>query len=117
MNITLLAAFVSTFALIDADIDVTRRGIGPRFETNPIAAAFTARDDYSGLYTAAYVANTAAFIGIGALGYMAKGPVLAYAWQVLYIVVISAIEIYALSAWQTCGENIHVSANPLFILW
>lgn len=117
MNITLLAAFMSTFTLIDADIDVTRRGISTHVETNPIAAIFTARGDYSGLYTAAYVANTAAFIGIGALGYMAKGPILAYAWQVLYIITVSAIEIYALSAWRECGESFHVRVNPLFILW
>lgn len=118
MNITLLAMFMSTFTLIEADIDVTRRGMVYYDESNPIAATFTSRNAWNDLTITAYAANTAAFFALGALGKMAHGDELGTAWQVLYIVAISAAEIYALSQWSSEAHiPVYVKVQPLYVMW
>lgn len=110
--------FLSTFSLIDADIDVTRRGMAYYEEANPIAATFTDRNAWGELTMTAYAANTVAFVGIGALGKLVHGDELATAWQVLYIVAISAAEIYALSTWSNDANiPVYVKVTPLYLIF
>jgi len=118
MSLTMLSLFFSTCMLIDADINVTKYGMQNGFsEANPVAAMWTSQNDWSGLKIAALSANTAAFLGLGALGKAVHGDILSAAWQVLYVSIIFSIEVYALSAWNSIGVPVEVSVKPLLVLW
>lgn len=128
MNITLLAAFVSTFSLIDADIDVTRRAlsVGKGYEGNPIAALYTSSGDWSGLYLTAGIVNIATFSAAGALGWNMRYMIdskydrrsIAWILQTMYILTLSLIELYAISSWISIDNMpVCVSWKPILILF
>jgi hypothetical protein len=128
VNITLIAAFISTFSLIDADIDITRRALsaGKGYEGNPISAMFTSSGEWRGLYLIAGAAHVAAFFAFGYLGWQmryiadARYDRRSIAWilQGMYLLTVSAIELYAISTWiSNEGMAVSVSWTPIFILF
>lgn len=130
MNITLLAAFASTFMLIDSDISMTRTGIYNYNggEGNPIARIFTDRDAWGELTIAAYFGNAILFFGFTALGKSLKyqmqiahpemnSEIIVLAFQCIYIAAISYAEIFAVSLWSTRGVPVDVKVTPLVILF
>lgn len=129
MNITLLSIFLSTFTLIDADIDVTRRGaaIGKQ-EANPIAAYFTTANKWTELQMTAYLGNATGFILVGQLGSLMTNrfhelypnlpqDIIPTALQYVYLFLVINIELYALMLWQNNGLPVHVKITPFIVLF